>query len=289
MVGFAFLITVVTLAGDAGAAVHPDAGVPIWLTTRAPPAGMSQTEYRLRHAGDGYLYKEQAFEARVTRDGVVTFHDRRAFFDHVGLVSRPVPPTGETGTLQDLLFGRAAKRPQPAAPLAPPPRSPADRLEPSEICPLNSSCYALPDSLVVGGPGVTMDLTDEIMRAMGQDPYRVEKARFLAATFEFRMKLAVAARWEDIRKSLVHLPEALADLWGDSRYSARERRRVLFQLWRETDATPEGVRAANAIERFIQRQLPCGSPVAYTPAELQAYRSSDTGREFSPYRACEKE
>jgi hypothetical protein len=287
-VGLALLITAVTLAVDAGAPVHPDAGVPIWLTTRAAQAGPSQREYQLRRAGDGYVYKEQAFEAKVTRDGVVTFHDRRAFFDHVGLVRRPVPATGETGTLQDLLFGRTAKRQQPVAPLGPLPRSPADRLEASEICPLNSSCYALPDSLMVGGVGGTMDLTDEIMRALGQDPYRVEKARFLAATFEFRMKLAVAARWEDIRKSLVHLPEALADLWGDSRYSARERRRVLFQLWREIDATPEGVRAANAIEKFIQRRLPCGSPDAYTRSELQALQSSEAARVFSPYGACDR-
>ena len=168
------------------------------------------------------------------------------------------------------------------------PGSPADKLPSSELCPPNSPCYRLPDNLIVGGAGVTMDLTDEIMRALGQDPYRVQKARFLAATFEFRMSLAVAAHREDMRKSLDKLPDALAELWGDSRYSALERRRVLFELWRETSGTPEGTRAGHIIERFIQRQLPCGSPDAYTRAELQAFQRREPGRAFSPYGACER-
>lgn len=287
-VGLAFLIAAVTLGADAGGTVHPDAGVPLWVAARAHQASPLQKEYQLRRSQDGYVYKERAFEARVARDGVVTFHDRRAFFNRVGLIRKPTPPAGETETLQGLLFGRKAKRRQPVAPFEPLPGSPADRLEPSEICPRNSPCYALPDNLIVAGAGGTMDLTDEIMRALGQDPYRVEKARFLAATFEVRIKLAVAAHREDMRKSLDRLPDVLADLWGDSRYSARERRRVLFELWRETDSTPEGVRAANTIERFIQRQLPRGSPDAYTPAELQAYPRSEPGRVFSPYGARER-
>ena len=278
----ALLIAAVTLAADAGATGPADAGVPIWLRAAAPAANPAG-EYQLRPAGDGYVYKGRAFEARVAGDGVVTFRDRKAFFDHVGLIGKPVPPAGETGSLQGLLFGRKAKHRQPEAPLEPLPSSPADRLEPSELCPPNSGCYRLPDSQVVGGAGATMDLNDEILRSLGQDPYRIEKARFLTATFEFRMKLAVAAHREDMRKSLDRLADALANLWSDSRYSARERRRVLFELWRETDGTPEGKRAANAIERFIQRQLPSGSPDAYTAAELKAYRESAPDRKFAPY------
>jgi hypothetical protein len=286
-VGLVFLITAVVLGADVGGTVHPDAGLPIWVAARAPASSLRQ-EYQLRRSGDGYVYKERAFEARVARDGVATFHDRRVFFDRVGLISRPMSPAGETETLQGLLFGRKAKRRQPVAPFEPLPGSPADRLPPSELCPPNSPCYRLPDSLIVGGAGGTMDLTDEIMRSLGQDPYRVQKARFLAATFEFRMSLAVAAHREDVRKSLDRLPDALAELWGDSRYSARERRRILFEIWRETNSTPAGARAADIIERFIQRQLPCGSPDAYTPAELHAYQGSEPGRAFSPYGACER-
>jgi hypothetical protein len=131
-----------------------------------------------------------------------------------------------------------------------------------------------------------MDLTEELMRSFGQDPYGAEKARFLAATFEFRMKLAMAAQREDAHRSLDQLRNQLARAWADSRYSTRERRRILFQLWCETDKTPEGVRAAHAIEAFIQRQLPCGSPDAFAPSELQSYQSSEAGQGFSPYPDC---
>jgi hypothetical protein len=269
------------LCVDTGMTGHPDAGVPIWII--APQTTASEKEYQLRRSGDGYVYKERTFEAKVARDGVVTFHNRKRFFDHVGLIQKPMPPGSQTESLKEVLFGHKVKHPQPVAPLSPLPRSPADKMEPWEICPQNSPCYALPDSLIVVGVNGTMDLTDEIMRALGQDPYRTEKAHFLAATFEIRMKLAVAAHREDMRKSLDRLPDALADLWGDYRYLARERRRVLFELWRETDGTPEGRRAANAIERFIQRQLPSGSPDAYTAAELKAYRESAPDRKFAPY------
>ena len=276
------LIAAVVLAADVDATGPPDAGVPIWVRAAAP-AARPPGEYQLRPAGDGYVYKERVFEARVASDGVVTFHDRRVFFDRVGFIGTPVPQAGEGQTLQGLLFGRKAKRRRPVIPFEPLPSSPADRLDPSELCPPSSPCYRLPDGALVGGPGATMDLNDEILRALGQDPYRIEKARFLTATFEFRMKLAVAAHREDMRKSLDRLADALADLWGDLRYSARERRRLLFELWRETDGTPEGKRAAKANERFIQRQLPSGNPDAYTPAELQLYQKNEPARKFSPY------
>jgi len=71
------------------------------------------------------------------------------------------------------------------------------------------------------------DLTDEIMRGLGKDPYALDKARFLSATFEFRMKLAIAQRKLQMRKALDELPQVLDDLWADGRYSARERRRIL--------------------------------------------------------------
>lgn len=281
-------IIAATLCVDARVTGHPDAGVPIWVMAHVPETNSSGKEYQLRRSGDGYAYQERTFAAKVARDGVVTFHDRKAFFDHVGLIPKPMPPGSQTGSLKELLFGHKAKRPQPVAPQPQLPPSLAERQLPWEICPPNLPCYAPPDSVVVAGIDGTFDINDAIMRALGQDPYRIEKAHFLAATFEFRMKLAVAAHREDLRKSLDHLPDALADLWGDSRYSARERRRVLFELWREMDGTPEGGRAAKMIEEFVRRQLPCGRPDAYTPAELQAFPRSEPGRVFSPYGACER-
>ena len=70
---------------------HPDAGVPIWVMAHVPETNSSAKEYQLRRSGDGYAYQERTFAAKVARDGVVTFHDRKAFFDHVGLIPKPMP------------------------------------------------------------------------------------------------------------------------------------------------------------------------------------------------------
>jgi hypothetical protein len=117
----------------------------------------------------------------------------------------------------------------------------------------------------------SFDLIDEIMRMLGQDPYSLEKARFLSATLEFRIKLAIEARKADMKNALDHLPSRLDELWGDGRYTARERRRILYEIWYEVDRTPDGERAARIIDDFIHRRLPCGSPDTYTAAELEAF------------------
>jgi hypothetical protein len=287
IVSLGFILSVVSLAVEPVTPAHSDGEAPIWLKAPVSQTNSPEEEYPLRPEGDGFVYTGPSFEARVTRDGLVIFQDRPAAFDYLGAIRRPVPPPDKDEILEGLFFGRTTEPSPPVAPLERPPHSPAERLELSEICP-PESCFALPDNMVVAGAGVTMDLSDEITRALGEDPYRAEKARFLAATFEERMKLAAAAWRDDIRKSVVDLPDALADLWGDPRHSARERRRILFEIWRETDNTPEGVRAANEIELFIQRKLPCGSPDAYTASELQGYRGQQAGRAFSPYGSCKR-
>jgi hypothetical protein len=124
------------------------------------------------------------------------------------------------------------------------------------------------------------DLTDEIMRSLGQDPYRLEKAQFLSATFEFRIKMAIEARKRDLKRALDQLPTGLDELWGDGRYTVRERRRILYELWSEMDHTPEGDRAARTIEAFIQRQLPCGNPDGYSQGEREALGKTRAGKKF---------
>jgi hypothetical protein len=280
---------VITLGTEPGAAGRADAGIPVWLMAGPAPTDSPQ-KYQLRRVGDGYAYEEQTFEAKIARDGVVSFHDKKSTLNTLGLLLGPRPNPAGTPTLQGLLFGR--KRRPPVVPQTPLPGSPADKLEASVVCPdrASSSCAAsyeyLSNALIVLGAKGTMDITDEILRALGQDPYRVQKARFLAATFEVRMKMATAAQREDEFTSLDRLPAALATLWRDARYSVRERRRVLFELWCEADSPLDGPQVRTIIEAFIRRELPCGSPDAYTPAELQDSRAAAAGQKFSPYGDC---
>ena len=248
-----------------------DAGAPLWLP-RSPPVDLAeQASYRLRRDGEGYVYEDSRFQARIARDGVVTFKDKRGGVSLPGFFSKGPKPKGPTleSTIRDYLGKGKRRRAKPPPELEPP--LPTRKMEPSEVCPPGSSCYVLPVPISVEVRG-SFDLTDEIMRGMGQHPYAHEKARFLSATFEFRIRMAIAARKADLKSSLERLPERLADLLGDERYTARERRRILYELWCETDQTLDGERAARTIEVFIGRRLPCDSPLGYTADELESLR-----------------
>jgi hypothetical protein len=281
-------VLIASLAADAG--VRLDAGLPRWLPTLRRADLEEGATYGLRRWGEGYVYDNPKFEARVARDGVVTFKDRHG---SVGLSIFPfnMLPKGP---------GRSQERAAPAriidpsstrrGPWLPTPQQPPvydRRIPQQEICPRepDSSCYVLPSANLVGVSG-SFDLTDEIMRMLGQDPYRLEKARFLSATFEFRVKMAIAARLQDMKRALGELPSRLDELWGDGRYSARERRRILYELWYEMDRSPDGDRAARMIEDFIRRRLPCGAPDAYGKDELEAFDRVHPDRRFAPAADC---
>lgn len=271
-------------------ALGVDAGVPAWLPQAQPVAVVDRGAYQLRPDGDGYLYDTPRFRARVARDGTVAFHDKRS---SAGLslpkplkdLPRPAGPTLE-GTLRDLVGKRRRKRPAPPPPTASPPAHDYP-IDPSERCSPTAPCPVSPMTNAIEVTG-SFDLTDEIMRALGQDPYRYEKARFLSATFELRIAMAIEARKTDLKTSLADLPRRLEALWADERYTARERRRILYELWYETDQTTEGKKAAASIVDFIRRRLPCGAANGYSPGEIGALDRSHADRRFPPARDCDR-
>jgi hypothetical protein len=265
-----------------------DAGIPLWAPQLRPDHTL-EGSYGLRKWGEGYLYQDQKFEARVAPDGTVSFkekHGDASLFTPFSWIARTRAQQRQRALPERPGRDPVAYRQTPW--IAPPePRSAARDVPQDEICPPSSSCSALPPRTalqVTGG----FDLTDEILRAMGKEPYALDKARFLSATFEFRVNLAIAQRKRQMRQALDELPRSLDDLWGDGRYSPRERRRILYELWYETDRTPEGDRAAKLIDAFIRRRLPCGGVDGYTPGELGAFRKSHPDRPFSPGEACDR-
>jgi hypothetical protein len=286
--GACIVVLLASLAAET--AVPPDAGVPLWAPTLKRADLEDAATYGLRKSGEGYVYENPKFEARIARDGVVTFKDRHgsARLSLFPFNLLPKSATRKQGpAVPSRLGDPTANR---HAPWLPTPAQPPvyDRRPPQEeICPPDSACYALPSASMISVSG-SFDLTDEIMRMLGQDPYRLEKARFLSATFEFRIKMAIAARLEDMKQALGELPSRLDALWGDGRYSARERRRILYELWYEMDRTPDGQRAAHMVEDFIRRRLPCGAPNSYTQNELDAFRTEHPEQHFAPAVDCVK-
>ena len=70
------------------------------------------------------------------------------------------------------------------------------RPDPREACQYPQPCFfnasLLPLSIRGG-----FDLTDELMRLGGQDPYRYAKAQFLAGTRELRIRMAARAHADE--------------------------------------------------------------------------------------------
>lgn len=152
----------------------------------------------------------------------------------------------------------------------------------------------------VGADGITssagvglaghFDLTDGVMRAMGEDPYRYEKTRFMERTRAERAAMAAVDRTERMRDAIDKMPAYLERIWRQSAWSAAARRRALFELWDEVaeEGEPELVRTGAAVRAaivgFIRRRLPNGSAEAFPPAELETMNRARRSRaRFEPY------
>ncbi len=248
--------------------------------------------YRLRRSGARLVYEDRRFRATVEPDGAVSFHDKGG----VGwaLLPLPVPqalPEGTptlVGSLRDATSReRRTERRLAAAGIPPTGAPPAPggtgaRPPPVEICDARSACAVESSALVVTTLG-TFDLTDELVRGLkAEDPYRYEKARFLAATLELRARLARSHLRQASSRALADLPERLEQTWTDARFAPAERRRLIYDLWAEASDDAEGRRAAAAIEGFVRHRLPRGTPAGYSDAELARY-GAGPGRPFRPY------
>jgi hypothetical protein len=138
----------------------------------------------------------------------------------------------------------------------------------------------------------TFDVTDSIMRAAGQDPYRAQRMKMLDETREQRMTLAVRDRTARREGELAALPTELRNIWKDGARSAKERRQLIFQLWDECQESAEGeaegaaagARARRGIVLFIREHLAEGSLEAYPKEELATLNLARQSRQrFDPY------
>jgi hypothetical protein len=257
----------------------------------------------------GYLHEGERFVARISPDGTVQFSEKPASSSiHI---LPPLPRNRYVGQpemsrLQRELKGVLSRRSSTKL-LTPPPMIPP--ISPYRHTPNAETCF-LPDGTIVcecikklsdAGPAgecaavplvtfhTSFDLNDEYARAMGRDPLAREKAAFLAATFELRLGMANRARRKSLERSAGTLQEQLDGLWRDSRYRAIERRRMLFELWKDADSgAPSPSEGQLAVVNFIKTRLPPGSPDSYTPQEILDIRSSRSGGKFDPYQWFER-
>jgi len=235
-----------------------------------PPAGAAgdtgtppPDEYQLRRATDGsgdLIHEAPGFTARVARDGSVSFAARHVTKQTFVPFMPGPPPTGVPtleGTLRRLGKKKGRERPEPPRnPIADETRNPSTvvsryRPDPREACMYPRPCYFEAPVILVG-THASLDLTDELIRFEGQDPYKFSKARFLAATRELRVRMAARAHAQDLAQSRAELPARLRTIACDTRLRPAERRAIIEALRTEQDpTTPEGRQAAAQIQRFL--------------------------------------
>ncbi len=136
----------------------------------------------------------------------------------------------------------------------------------------------------VATAGVRFDITDMVMRANGEEPYRYEREWFMNATEELRDRLSAQARRRELSTALVALETQVERIWHDERASAVVRRRRLFELWDQCAEDDYGAAARRVVLRFIEQELPAESADAYPASEIASLnrrRVSET--EFRPY------
>ncbi|HVU49322.1 MAG TPA: hypothetical protein VHL80_01485 [Polyangia bacterium] len=253
------------LLAQADAGAPPPASLSLIAPKKSAPA---DRQYELRRAKDGsgdLLYEAPGFTAHIARDGAARFVDKR--FSLIGPWSalKPSPPPQGQSSLQGLFFDVLARRaPRPSQPRdADPPPGPVPlvptmtpyRPDPSEACTYPRPCFFEAAVVLVGAAGAA-DLTDELTRLHGQDPYRYEKARFLEATSKLRGGLAARALAEDVRRARAELPARLEAIACDASRSVRERRATIEALRDEMAGdTPSAREAAETIARFLAERF----------------------------------
>jgi hypothetical protein len=272
-------LLVVTLALALDAPAPADAGAPppvvrppspsllapMWKPP--PPADRSYTLVRAKDGTGDLVYEAPGFTARIAPDGTPRFIDHRFTFMRPWsfVPFAPLPgPSGRPslqGVVVDLLSHRKPGRGSPAdanPPPAPVPLKPTMtpyRPDPAEACRYPRSCY-FEAAVVLVGVGGTFDLTDELMRLAGEDPYRHEKAKFLSATTDLRGGLAARALVDNVRRASAALPATLEAIACDASRPVRERRAVIESLRQELDGDALAARAAAAtITRFLETRF----------------------------------
>jgi hypothetical protein len=270
-------------SGGAPAASSQESGPPVArkpfsllapLPGEIAPPPARDNEYQLRRLDDGsgdLSYQGSAFEARIHRDGSVSFRDKTFTASLLpAWLPMSIGPRGPTlqGLLRNVFVGRpGAKSATPYAPRGdasePPPETRTIipsvtpfRPDPREACRYPSACFFDAAVMVVSVTG-TFDLTEILMRMNGKDPYRIQKARFLAHTSDLRVRLAARAHGDDVRKATASLRAELESIAANENLSRAERRAVIQGLAAELDAdTEEGRQARAQIEAFLRARFP---------------------------------
>jgi hypothetical protein len=144
------------------------------------------------------------------------------------------------------------------------------------------------DSVGMGVSG-HLDVTDQVMKLAGQDPYASTKRAMANETREQRLCMAKRYQGERQKQELFTLSTKIRHLAARADLSAAKRRELVFAIWdecsEESDATTDyGAMARATILAIVREAFPAGSDRAYQPSELLALNERRSSRQrFAPY------
>lgn len=223
-------------------------GVPT-LTDRVN-ANIGRYFVETAHANPQYSHRP-APELHAMRDGSYTYSNSRF---HVR-----IDPDGDV-SFQDIHFGASG---------------PGEWADAAGLPPGSQ-----PVALVT----IRFDITEEWMRANGQDPLRTERAWFMTETEELRERLHASAVRRFDSNSMRRLSARLAAIASDAHMSTSAKHAAVLEIWDDCATDSIGERARAQIVEFVQQHFPAGSALAYSESELRAYNQRRAGAPaFDPY------
>ena len=133
------------------------------------------------------------------------------------------------------------------------------------------------------------DVTDQVMKLTGQDPYAAVKRKMAEETFEQRLCMARRHQGERQRQALLGLSTKIRRIAARPDLSAAARREAVFAIWdeclEESDSVDDyGAMARATILAVVREVFPEGSELSYRPVDLLAMNEKRSSRQrFAPY------
>lgn len=216
-----------------------------------------------REKGKGWVHDAGGFVARIGEDGSVRFADKSVSIGFALPLPMPFPAGTETleGTLRKLNPRARPRRVEPAPPTPDVvPRMSPYRPAPHDWCTYPHPCFFQARVLLINARG-SFDVTDEIMRLGKQDPYRNQKAGFLASTASFRQELVARASTRARAQALDELRQRLDAIERDGGLTPAQRRAAIEALAADLDPDPAVAAPARAlIEERLSPKPDAGAP-----------------------------
>ncbi|MBZ0237694.1 MAG: hypothetical protein K8M05_35590 [Deltaproteobacteria bacterium] len=269
--------------GMGGVVLHEDPDA------RRAEVGVEPTGKLAPSGGGTYRTQRPGFQGQVGRDGKVSFKDKPAFSVKLKLpnpikVARRAAKGLEDWQRDPWAQVKDAERDWTSGLEVKDYTKHLDKKEGEDDKADHGEVATVP---VLGG---STELTDWVMRKLGEDPYQSDKLLWMDETREERAQIGRVHRERELKRSDEIMRRHLDRLWARADLGLKEKKVALFELWDDgaEDGDAKLVEAANRARTlvigFVRARLPRGSAGAYTAAELDALNRRRTSRaRFAPY------